>query len=194
MKTFKTAKGTDIPLMNLKGKDYLSVQGRVLWFREEHPDWSIETEVKYTGDWCVGRAAVKDATGKVMATGHKYEDAKGFGDFIEKSETGAIGRALALCGYGTQFATELEEGERIVDAPVGGYTNAPPPQAAPPMQTPRASPEYVFQYLKKIKGTALGDCDQHELRSYTTWARAQEKPPQGNFLKEVEVIEGWLGQ
>ncbi len=68
------------------------------------------------------------------------------------------------------------------------------PQVAPAMQTPRASPEYVFQYLKKFKGTALGDLDQQELKNYCTWARSQEKPPQGNFLKEIEVIEGWLGQ
>ena len=37
---------------------------------------------------------------------------------MEKAETGSIGRALALLGYGTQFcADELDEGDRIVDAP-----------------------------------------------------------------------------
>ncbi len=34
--------------------------------------------------------------------------------------TGAVGRALAYCGYGTQFAPELEEGNRLADAPRGG--------------------------------------------------------------------------
>ena len=36
----------------------------------------------------------------------------------EKAETKAVGRALAMLGYGTQFAPELDEGERIVDSPV----------------------------------------------------------------------------
>ncbi|MBI3944399.1 MAG: hypothetical protein HY321_00615, partial [Armatimonadetes bacterium] len=62
-------------------------------------------------------ATVYDQAGKTMARGTKMETARGFADYIEKSETGAIGRALALCGFGTQFAPELEEGERIVDAP-----------------------------------------------------------------------------
>ncbi|HTD18454.1 MAG TPA: hypothetical protein VK667_02885, partial [Ktedonobacteraceae bacterium] len=38
--------------------------------------------------------------------------------YIEKAETGAIGRALAALGYGTQFAPELNEEHRIVDSPV----------------------------------------------------------------------------
>jgi hypothetical protein len=35
-----------------------------------------------------------------------------------KAETKAVGRALAMLGYGTQFAPEMDEGERIVDSPV----------------------------------------------------------------------------
>jgi hypothetical protein len=56
-----------------------------------------------------------------MAQAHKAENktGDGFKDYLEKAETGAIGRALAMCGYGTQFTgDELDEGVRIVDAPV----------------------------------------------------------------------------
>jgi len=64
------------------------------------------------------RAVIKDQTGRLIATSHKFESKEGFPDFIEKAETGAIGRALALCGFGTQFcADELDEGKRIVDSP-----------------------------------------------------------------------------
>lgn len=116
---FRTAKGTELPIMNLKGKDYLEVKWRLVWFREEHPDWSISTTLVTTdAKHTITRAEVKDATGRVIATGHKREDETHFVDHIEKSETGAIGRALSLCGYGTQFTDELEEGARIVDAPV----------------------------------------------------------------------------
>jgi hypothetical protein len=57
-----------------------------------------------------------------MATATKMENVRGFPDYLEKSETGAVGRALAFCGYGTQFAPELEESNRLADAPypVGG--------------------------------------------------------------------------
>src|SRR2546422_8919831 len=63
------------------------------------------------------RAVAKDGKGGV-GMGTKSEKAASFPDFIEKAETGAIGRALAALGYGTQFAPELNEEHRIVDAPV----------------------------------------------------------------------------
>jgi len=119
MQEFKTPKGTVLPLMNLKGKPYLQVAYRIIWFREEHPDWSIETELLASGDEAICKATIKDANGKILATGHKSENKKHFQDNIEKSETSSIGRALALIGYGTQFAVQdLDEGERIVDSPI----------------------------------------------------------------------------
>ena len=50
-KTFKTPKGTELPLLDLRGKDYLMVAHRLVWFREEHSDWTIETEVKREDKW-----------------------------------------------------------------------------------------------------------------------------------------------
>ena len=63
------------------------------------------------------RATISDGKGG-RATGTKSECAASFPDYIEKAETGAIGRALAALGYGTQFAPELNEEHRIVDSPV----------------------------------------------------------------------------
>lgn len=107
-------------MMKLRGKDYLEVKWRLVWFREERPDWGIETEVvQFTPERAVCRAVVKDEHDRVLATGTKTETPKGFADYLEKAETGAIGRALAVLGYGTQFAAdELDEGSRIVDSPV----------------------------------------------------------------------------
>lgn len=120
MKTFKTPKGTELHLLDMRGKDYLEVKWRILWFREEKPDWAIQTEfVSTTADSAFCKASILNQEGRIIATSHKFEDKQGFGDFREKAETGAIGRALALIGYGTQFcAEELEEGKRIVDSPV----------------------------------------------------------------------------
>lgn len=107
-------------LISLKGKQYLPVAGRLVWFREDHPDWSITTEpvmIDTEKGYAIFKAIVTNAEGKALGSGTKMETARDFSDFVEKAETGSIGRALAVCGYGTQFAPELEEGERIVDTP-----------------------------------------------------------------------------
>lgn len=131
-------------------KDYLPVQWRLVWFRAFCPQGTIETEMlhldldreteeegwawnaekrrnekimKRANGFVVFKATVKDGKGG-SATGTKSEKAASFPDFIEKAETGAIGRALAALGYGTQFAPELDEAHRIVDAPVERYISS----------------------------------------------------------------------
>lgn len=126
----KTKAGTQLPLIDLKGKPYLQVAHRLVWFREEHGDWSIDTDI--TGDETVtlAKATIKDETGRVIATAHKREHKVHFQDHAEKAETGAIGRALALCGYGTQFAPDMDEGDSIVDSPVARPTKSAEPEYA----------------------------------------------------------------
>ena len=128
MTTFTTPKGTVLPIASLKGKDYLLVAHRLVWFREEHPDWTITCEfVALAQTHAIAKAIISDKDGRVLATAHKREDAGHFADFMEKAETGAIGRALAYCGYGTQFcADDLAEDNRIVDAPTTRPQTKPP--------------------------------------------------------------------
>jgi hypothetical protein len=147
MNTFKTIKGTELPLMELKGKPYLQVAHRLVWFREEHPNWSIETEVKTGDKGCLSKAIIKDETGRIIATGHKSETLSDFKDYIEKSETGAIGRALALCGYGTQFAPDLDEEQRIVDSPIQRQIK----QSAPLDAAPKVSPSPNVSTAQVVK-------------------------------------------
>jgi hypothetical protein len=123
MKTVKTPKGTELQVMSLKGKDYMQVQQRLIWFVEENPRYDIQTTVDTSvADQATARCTVVifDEDSKVIrkVTSHKTETAKGFADYIEKAETGSLGRALSLLGYGTQFSAELDEGDRIVDSPV----------------------------------------------------------------------------
>lgn len=133
MKSHTTPKGTALPLLNLRRKDYLEVKYRIVWFREEHPAWSIETEfLSVTDKSACAKATIKDESGRVLSTSHKFENVQGFPDFLEKAETGSIGRALALIGYGTQFcADELDEGKRIVDSPVSRNQGVFPEQPEP---------------------------------------------------------------
>ena len=99
--------------------DYLPVAARIAWFRKDHPDWSIITKTEQLANkGVVMKAIIKDANGRIIATARKKETEIGFPDYIEKAETGAIGRALAMCGYGTLQAPEFDEGERIADSPI----------------------------------------------------------------------------
>lgn len=143
-------------LMQIKSRngsaDYLPVQWRLVWFRSLCPNGTIETEIvhldlereteeetyawnsdthrsekiiKRAPGFAVFRAIVKDGRGGV-AMGTKSEKAASFPDYIEKAETGSIGRALAALGYGTQFAgDEFDERHRIVDAPVDRANQGP---------------------------------------------------------------------
>lgn len=103
-------------LIDLRGKTYLPVAPRVVAFREEHPDWAIATTV-LDGEPRLVRATIMDAEGRLVATAHKTVTKFAGGD-TEKAETGAIGRALSLCGYGTLLALDLDEGDEIADAPI----------------------------------------------------------------------------
>lgn len=111
-------------MMQLKGKDYLQVAWRLVWFRDEDNGcgctWGLQTELLEHGeDWAVFKATITNQEGRVISTGHGSESKRDFGDYLEKAETKAVGRALAMLGFGTQFAAdELDEGERIVDSPI----------------------------------------------------------------------------
>lgn len=115
-------------MMKLKGKDYLQVAWRLVWFREDHPDWSIDAALlEADAEHAIFKATISDENGVQKSSGHGSESKRDFGDYLEKAETKAVGRALAMLGYGTQFAAdELDEGERIVDSPIDRTRKAAP--------------------------------------------------------------------
>ena len=178
-------------MIQIKSKNgaaaYLPVQWRLVWFRELCPDGTIETQmvhldlereteeelytwnsetrrsektVKHANGFVVFRASINDGKGG-SATATKSEKAASFPDYIEKAETGAVGRALAMLGYGTQFTgDELDEEHRIVDAPVerkpgpgtsngngNGHTVAEGLDSAAPSQQQLASMEKLAEKL-----------------------------------------------
>lgn len=184
---FTTTKGTELPLLNLKGKEYLQVQHRLVWMREEHPDWSISTSyVSVNEKEAFARAEIRDGEGKLLATAHKTETAAGFPDYIEKAETGSIGRALAYCGYGTQFcADELDEGKRLADSP------SPPKGDVPGFveSDEKDLGEYVVPFGNKFKGHKLSTIPAKEMESYITWLEgkaAEKKKDVGPEVRELK--------
>ncbi|MEZ4523254.1 MAG: hypothetical protein R3A46_16665 [Thermomicrobiales bacterium] len=97
--------------------DYLDVKWRIVWFRTEHPNGSISTRLM--SDPGVSPAVIQATVtleNGVTATGFGQCGEDDWSDWLEKAETRAIGRALALLGYGTQFCEEFDE--IISDSPV----------------------------------------------------------------------------
>lgn len=109
-------------MIDLRGKKYLPVNARLAWFRAEHPTGSIDNDVIAIADMVLMRARVI-VDGVVIATGHATKrSGQGqtwAGREIEKAETAAMGRALAVAGYGTMNADdELDDTGYLSDAPV----------------------------------------------------------------------------
>lgn len=174
-------------------KDYLPVQQRLVWFREQCPQGKITTEkvfldpdmdtteegfawneekrrsekvMKTAKGFAVYHAHVEDGKGGV-AEGTKSEKAAAFADYIEKAETGAIGRALAALGYGTQFAPDFEGDvpTNPVDSPVAstnGQRTGSQPQAAPAQAT-SASPKPTPARQEPAQGADLAATNEAKI-------------------------------
>lgn len=110
------------------GAAYLPVSARKVWL-QSRTDHALEAAYGYTiltephvinEGVAVFRAEVTitDDGGTVIrrATGYGSETPADFGDYIEKAETKAVGRALANCGFGTDNTDD----EVVADAPRGG--------------------------------------------------------------------------
>ena len=117
LRTIKTRSG--------KQETYLPVPARLLWLRSDHPNASVLTEALKLDD----RNAIFKATitlpGGAVAVGHGSEAAGDFGDYIEKAETKAIGRALAALGYGMEPA-EISDDSTIAATSTTSATDVLP--------------------------------------------------------------------
>ncbi len=112
-------------LTDLRGNQYLEVKWRLAWLRDAEPNAFIETELKdHQEGFALFRALVTLPSGG-SATGWGAETQSDFGDYIEKAETKALGRALAALGFGTQFCMDFDEGGSVTDSPVSSRRTAP---------------------------------------------------------------------
>ena len=94
---------------NIKGKEYVEVNQRLLFFRNEkkYEGWSIETSfLVLDSESCVAQCTIRDAEGRVRAQGSAQEDKSSSyinkTSYIENCETSAVGRALAMLGIGIE--------------------------------------------------------------------------------------------
>jgi hypothetical protein len=111
-------------LMDIKGKAYLKVPGRVEMFREDHPLGVITTELVHLEPRVIVRAVIHGADGTMIASGYGTAPMIGKGEStwrdkeIEKAETAAVGRALGFAGYGTLAAFDDDDRDNLADAPI----------------------------------------------------------------------------
>ena len=100
-------------VVSIHGLEYQTVALRVTNFRQQHPDWSIETKILDPGLHVIIKATIKDALGRVISTGHADEE-RGEGminqtNALENCETSAVGRALAFFDQPGQFLRSADE-------------------------------------------------------------------------------------
>jgi hypothetical protein len=132
------------------GKLYLPAAMRLVWVRddEEGRNFGFETEIVEGGHeagFATVRGVIRDPAGRILATGHKTESRQDFpAGWVEKAETGAIARALAMLGFGTQFSEELISGDELKRP-----ADAPRPQAPPKQQSAQKAAAPAEQDDKK---------------------------------------------
>lgn len=93
--------------IDFKGKKYVLVSDRVLYFNEKYPDGSITTEMvnKPEDEMVVIKATIKPSEGQNRTFTGYSQATWGEGyinktSALENAETSAVGRALAFMGIG----------------------------------------------------------------------------------------------
>jgi hypothetical protein len=105
--------------INIHGKQYVEVNERIKYFRENYKNWSLTSEfIELTENRCVIKAMVLNEENRVIGDGIA-EETKGSTfinktSFIENCQTSAWGRALANLGIGLD--TSIASAEEVLNA------------------------------------------------------------------------------
>lgn len=133
--------------INIKGKDYVLVSDRVIYFNENYPKGSITTELvsEPSSDYIIMKAIVKPDDSYRVFTG--YSQAV-IGDgmvnktaALENAETSAVGRALGMMGIG------VIESIASADEMTKAATNSQPKRYATEKQV-----EWIRREASKVSG------------------------------------------
>jgi hypothetical protein len=181
-------------LMSLKGKEYLDVQNRLLWFIRDQRGliaaslatvpYVVRTEcveLDREAGWAHYKTYVRDVLGN-ESTMYGSESAKDFPDYAEKASTKSLGRALLGLGYGAGMAPEMDEGERIVDSPVA--RPAPRQRPEPTIREPMRRPAPAQPAAHAAKSDASGEppASEQQLASIRKLCTVLGKPEPDHSL------------
>lgn len=179
-------------MTNLRGKDYLEVKWRLVWFRQDHPTATISTEIiehDRPNLYAVVKATiVTDGAGS--ATGYSLTEPTSVAkDYIANAETSAIGRALAHLGYGTQFAPEMDQGDALADSPVQ-RRQPPAPQPAPQRPLQQAPPPEPVSMggVDAVAPSTLPTGGRLGAKALAQWlARARSQFPDPGQVEQISL-------
>ena len=152
---------------NIKGKNYITVNQRVLAFRELYPNGRITTEIvklapenNGAGNTVIVKAFIYDGEA-LIATGHAFENPgknTNINKFsaLENCETSAVGRALGFLGIGaTDSIASLEEiqgaGDEITQET----------QTTPAAGPAKIAPDNLAKLSKLYQGASLNKLLDH---------------------------------
>lgn len=183
------------------GAEYLDVKWRIMWFRSEHPDGTITSEMISHDPQA--QLAIFQATaswpGGGSATDIGSETREDFRDYIEKASTKAIGRALGALGYGTQFATDHEmdnaDGSpHVVDSPVERAPHESRPPAAsgngPYASSAATGKQVKFLYAIAREAGLSEDALNDRLRAKYAVENA-DMLTRGQASEAIEALKQW---
>lgn len=159
-----------LPYTNIKGKNYIQVNQRVLAFRQLYPNGRIQTEIvklsaeHLTGATVIVKASVFDGDA-LISTGHAFENPgknKNINQFsaLENCETSAVGRALGFLGIGSTDSIasleEIPESERdeLIEDP-NNYAQQLAGIVPQPEQPARITPDRLATLEKLYQGASL---------------------------------------
>lgn len=171
---------------NIKGKDYVEVNQRVIALRNlpQFKGYSIETELLHLdSESCVVKATVRNESGQVVSQGMAQEDKSSSRinqtSYVENCETSAVGRALGFLGIGveTSIATADEVSMAIAKQ------EAPNEKTVVKLEAgkPALDDDTVAKMLKAIEA-GKGDAVFARLVSYE-----EQSNPEG-FAKVKEAL------
>jgi hypothetical protein len=172
--------------INIKGKDYVPVNERLKYFRENFKGYRLLSELLSNDKGiCVFKATIFNEKGEAVANGHsqeKEDDSRSMVNktsYIENSETSAWGRALGNFGVGIDSsvasADEVATAIRIQD-----QSNKPREKKY------KESVHAEKQTIRKedIEGL-LFDCQSIDEVTKLWWLMTKEQ-------QEDKTIKGWF--
>lgn len=106
-------------VVDIKGKDYVEVNTRVIAFRELVPNGTIETEIISLDNGVITiKATIRNEDNRILATGLAQEKENSTfinkTSFVENAETSAVGRALGFLGLGINGS--IASSEEVLNA------------------------------------------------------------------------------
>lgn len=163
--------------INIKGKEYVTVNERLKEFRENFPDFALTTTIVQLDEMsCTMQATILDESGRVLAMGTAREERDDKASmvnktsYVENCETSAWGRALGNFGIGIDES--VASADEVARAIAKQERNAVYEMIDRPAKTPTNAPQSLDEELKTYrwqKGKHTGKLIYETDKDYLEW-------------------------